>query len=144
MHYLHVAKTLCLFIVQCCGPVSADGNLTTISAEQLDVLLYYYVRNPIPASQLQGEISAKTGLDMPAVQVWFQNRRAKDRKIMEGYKETSPSAEVQDGGAVSPGGTCSSSGTDYYSEQQGTQHGRIQAQGRSKHVSRSCDHYSHY
>lgn len=99
----------------------------------------------MPSRQTQEKISAKTGLDVDEVQMWFHTRRAKDKEIMEGYRETSPSAEAQaNGGVGSPGNTCSSSGADH-SEQQGrTQRHSMQAQGRSEHASKSVNmHYPH-
>lgn len=135
-----------------------DGNQkrprTTISAKQLEVLRKGYTQTPKPSRHTREQISAETGLDMRVVQVWFQNRRAKDKRTLKGDEGTSPSVEGQDkmlggtGDIVSPGGTsfmmegCShhhtSSGAEH-SEQQGTQHHSMQAQGSGAAVPGSSE-----
>ena len=133
------------------SPHSADGNQkrprTTISAKQLEVLRKSYNQTPKPSRHTREQISAETGLDMRVVQVWFQNRRAKDKRTMKGDEAVSPSGEGQDkmlGGAgdiVSPGETsfvmegshhplsASSSGQEH-----SEQHHTMQTAGRSQHA----------
>jgi len=54
---------------------------TTISSAQLDALKRAYNNSCKPARQVRERLSAETGLDMRVVQVWFQNRRAKEKRL---------------------------------------------------------------
>lgn len=68
-----------------CFHTAADsGNKrprTTITAKQLDTLKRAYQSSPKPARHIRERLSADTGLDMRVVQVWFQNRRAKEKRL---------------------------------------------------------------
>ena len=104
-----------MFYMHFCFQFLADGNQkrprTTITAKQLEVLRKAYLQAPKPSRHTREQISQETGLDMRVVQVWFQNRRAKDKRTTKGDEGTSPGAESQDkaigsaGDIVSPGGT---------------------------------------
>jgi len=62
----------------------ADGNKrprTTITARQMEVLKNAYKTSPKPARHVREQLAADTGLDMRVVQVWFQNRRAKEKRL---------------------------------------------------------------
>ncbi|KAL3318740.1 LIM/homeobox protein Lhx4 [Cichlidogyrus casuarinus] len=54
---------------------------TTITAKQLDALKRAYAESPKPARHVREQLSLETGLDMRVVQVWFQNRRAKEKRL---------------------------------------------------------------
>ncbi|XP_074654710.1 LIM/homeobox protein Lhx3-like [Tubulanus polymorphus] len=54
---------------------------TTITAKQLDMLKAAYTSTPKPARHVREQLSSETGLDMRVVQVWFQNRRAKEKRL---------------------------------------------------------------
>lgn len=54
---------------------------TTITAKQLEALKRAYNESPKPARHVREQLSAETGLDMRVVQVWFQNRRAKEKRL---------------------------------------------------------------
>lgn len=54
---------------------------TTITAKQLEALKRAYNDSPKPARHVREQLSAETGLDMRVVQVWFQNRRAKEKRL---------------------------------------------------------------
>ncbi|NP_001158395.1 lim domain homeobox 3/4 transcription factor [Saccoglossus kowalevskii] len=54
---------------------------TTISAKQLETLKTAYANSPKPARHVREQLSSETGLDMRVVQVWFQNRRAKEKRL---------------------------------------------------------------
>ena len=40
-----------------------------------------YNASPKPSRQVREQVAAETGLDMRVVQVWFQNRRAKNKRL---------------------------------------------------------------
>nr|CAB3263425.1 Lhx3 LIM/homeobox protein Lhx3a type 1 [Phallusia mammillata] len=54
---------------------------TTITAKQLETLKIAYNQSSKPARHVREQLSAETGLDMRVVQVWFQNRRAKEKRL---------------------------------------------------------------
>jgi hypothetical protein len=54
---------------------------TTISAKQLDVLKQAYNNSSKPPRHIREQLAAETNLDMRVVQVWFQNRRAKEKRL---------------------------------------------------------------
>lgn len=54
---------------------------TTITAKQLDTLKMAYNKSSKPARHVREQLSQETGLDMRVVQVWFQNRRAKEKRL---------------------------------------------------------------
>ncbi|KAL1229285.1 LIM/homeobox protein Lhx3 [Trichinella pseudospiralis] len=54
---------------------------TTISAKQLETLKHAYQLSPKPARHVRERLALDTGLDMRVVQVWFQNRRAKEKRM---------------------------------------------------------------
>merc|ERR1719273_1262128 len=61
-----------------------DGNKrprTTITARQMEVLKNAYKTSPKPARHVREQLAQDTGLDMRVVQVWFQNRRAKEKRL---------------------------------------------------------------
>ena len=53
---------------------------TSINPQQLEVLLEAYSREQRPSKLMREELMAKTGLDMKVIQVWFQNRRSKEKR----------------------------------------------------------------
>ena len=77
---------------------SIDGNQkrprTTITAKQLETLRTAYTQSSKPSRHVREQLSQETGLDMRVIQVWFQNRRAKDKRMKK--------EEEQGGGAISP------------------------------------------
>ncbi|XP_071820755.1 LIM/homeobox protein Lhx3-like isoform X2 [Apostichopus japonicus] len=54
---------------------------TTITAKQLETLKNAYNNSPKPARHVREQLAQETGLDMRVVQVWFQNRRAKEKRL---------------------------------------------------------------
>ena len=79
---------------------------TTITAKQLEALKRAYNESPKPARHVREQLSAETGLDMRVVQVWFQNRRAKEKRLKKdaGRQRWSPyfRAMKTDRGASDP------------------------------------------
>lgn len=61
-----------------------DGNQkrprTTITSKQLEVLKAAYNLSSKPTRHTREQLSQETALDMRVIQVWFQNRRAKDKR----------------------------------------------------------------
>ncbi|TRY89518.1 hypothetical protein DNTS_012015 [Danionella cerebrum] len=60
---------------------TAKRPRTTITAKQLETLKSAYNSSPKPARHVREQLSTETGLDMRVVQVWFQNRRAKEKRL---------------------------------------------------------------
>jgi len=85
-------------ILSCLSPT--DGNTkrprTTITAKQLEVLRQNYLVGSKPSRHTREQIAAETGLDMRVVQVWFQNRRAKDKRMQKGDETSSPTGDMPD------------------------------------------------
>ncbi|CAF4194012.1 unnamed protein product [Rotaria magnacalcarata] len=54
---------------------------TTVTQKQLEVLKQVYNTSPKPARNLRASLATEIGLDMRVVQVWFQNRRAKEKRL---------------------------------------------------------------
>ncbi len=54
---------------------------TTISAKQLEVLKHAYNTSSKPPRHIREKLALDTNLDMRVVQVWFQNRRAKEKRL---------------------------------------------------------------
>ncbi|XP_038107920.1 LIM/homeobox protein Lhx3 isoform X2 [Culex quinquefasciatus] len=63
------------------GESSNKRPRTTITAKQLETLKSAYNSSPKPARHVREQLSQDTGLDMRVVQVWFQNRRAKEKRL---------------------------------------------------------------
>ncbi|XP_068692845.1 uncharacterized protein [Montipora foliosa] len=56
---------------------------TVFTQEQLYLLEEGFSEQKYPDSKFRQEMAAKTGLGEDRVQVWFQNRRAKEKRLME-------------------------------------------------------------
>uniref|UniRef100_A0A0K0F228 Homeobox domain-containing protein n=1 Tax=Strongyloides venezuelensis TaxID=75913 RepID=A0A0K0F228_STRVS len=57
------------------------GPRTTIKQSQLDVLNKIFLTTPKPSKHARAKLSLETGLSMRVIQVWFQNRRSKERRL---------------------------------------------------------------
>ncbi|CAD6194679.1 unnamed protein product [Caenorhabditis auriculariae] len=57
------------------------GPRTTIKQNQLDVLNEMFSSTPKPSKHARAKLSLETGLSMRVIQVWFQNRRSKERRL---------------------------------------------------------------
>ncbi|VDD94037.1 unnamed protein product [Enterobius vermicularis] len=60
---------------------SSKRPRTTITAKSLETLKQAYQASSKPARHIREQLAADTGLDMRVVQVWFQNRRAKEKRL---------------------------------------------------------------
>ena len=59
------------------------GPRTTIKAKQLDMLKTAFDQNPKPSRPTREKLAKSTGLTMRVIQVWFQNRRSKERRLKQ-------------------------------------------------------------
>ena len=59
------------------------GPRTTIKAKQLDTLKKAFLSTPKPTRHMREKLSQETGLSMRVIQVWFQNRRSKERRMKQ-------------------------------------------------------------
>ena len=57
------------------------GPRTTIKAKQLEVLKNCFDQNPKPTRLMREQLAKDTGLPMRVIQVWFQNKRSKTKRI---------------------------------------------------------------
>ncbi|KRX75582.1 LIM/homeobox protein Lhx1 [Trichinella sp. T6] len=59
------------------------GPRTTIKAKQLETLKAAFAATPKPTRHIREQLAQETGLNMRVIQVWFQNRRSKERRIKQ-------------------------------------------------------------
>nr|XP_026693626.1 LIM/homeobox protein Lhx5 [Ciona intestinalis] len=59
------------------------GPRTTIKAKQLETLKNAFLSTPKPTRHIREKLAQDTGLSMRVIQVWFQNRRSKERRIKQ-------------------------------------------------------------
>ncbi|TRY59335.1 hypothetical protein DNTS_026116 [Danionella cerebrum] len=57
------------------------GPRTTIKAKQLETLKEAFAATPKPTRHIREQLAQETGLNMRVIQVWFQNRRSKERRM---------------------------------------------------------------
>lgn len=69
---------------------------TTISQNQLDILKQAYSISSKPARYIRESLAMETGLDMRVVQVWFQNRRAKEKRLKSNSKKRIKRENIQE------------------------------------------------
>lgn len=63
-----------------CSTGSGKRHRTSISPQQLQCLTKAYSKNPKPSREARRRLSRDLCLDYRVIQVWFQNKRAKDKK----------------------------------------------------------------
>nr|QRF78301.1 Lhx1/5a [Galathowenia sp. LG-2021] len=59
------------------------GPRTTIKAKQLETLKSAFTATPKPTRHIREQLAKETGLSMRVIQVWFQNRRSKERRMKQ-------------------------------------------------------------
>ncbi|ESN99167.1 hypothetical protein HELRODRAFT_67495, partial [Helobdella robusta] len=59
------------------------GPRTTIKAKQLETLKAAFAATPKPTRHIREQLARDTGLNMRVIQVWFQNRRSKERRMKQ-------------------------------------------------------------
>jgi LIM homeobox protein 1 len=57
------------------------GPRTTIKAKQLEVLKNVFNQSPKPTRLMREQLAKETGLPMRVIQVWFQNKRSKEKRL---------------------------------------------------------------
>ena len=57
------------------------GPRTTIKAKQLEVLKTVFSQTPKPTRLMREQLAKETGLPMRVIQVWFQNKRSKEKRL---------------------------------------------------------------
>ena len=80
-HFLPYTYTLTILFSEIDLDAANKRPRTTITAKQLEALKQAYNESPKPARHVREQLSSETGLDMRVVQVWFQNRRAKEKRL---------------------------------------------------------------
>ncbi|XP_064392303.1 LIM/homeobox protein Lhx5-like isoform X2 [Halichondria panicea] len=85
---------------------------TSITPKQLEVLTQAYIEDQHPSKQVREELVASTGLEMKVIQVWFQNRRSKEKRDASYREALKDEPQIQDGvsaSSIPPGATGTSS-----------------------------------
>jgi len=59
------------------------GPRTTIKAKQFDVLRNVFEQTPKPTRLMREQVAKETGLPMRVIQVWFQNKRSKVKRMTQ-------------------------------------------------------------
>ncbi|KAL2734585.1 LIM/homeobox protein Lhx5 isoform X3, partial [Vespula maculifrons] len=59
------------------------GPRTTIKAKQLEILKNAFSSTPKPTRHIREQLAKETGLPMRVIQVWFQNKRSKERRLKQ-------------------------------------------------------------
>ncbi|XP_059091505.1 LIM/homeobox protein Lhx3-like [Tigriopus californicus] len=59
------------------------GPRTTIKAKQLEVLKATFSQTPKPSRHIREQLAKETELPMRVIQVWFQNKRSKERRMKQ-------------------------------------------------------------
>ena len=64
-----------------CKDGKRRGPRTNITAKQLEMLKNVFNSNPKPTRLMREQLAKETGLPMRVIQVWFQNKRSKTKRI---------------------------------------------------------------
>ena len=64
-----------------CKDGKRRGPRTTIKAKQLEMLRNIFNQNPKPTRAMREQLAKDTGLAMRVIQVWFQNKRSKEKRM---------------------------------------------------------------
>ena len=64
-----------------CKDGKRRGPRTTIKAKQLEMLRTIFNQNPKPTRAMREQLAKDTGLPMRVIQVWFQNKRSKEKRM---------------------------------------------------------------
>ena len=64
-----------------CKDGKRRGPRTNITAKQLEMLKNIFNNNPKPTRLMREQLAKDTGLSMRVIQVWFQNKRSKEKRM---------------------------------------------------------------
>ena len=64
-----------------CKDGKRRGPRTNITAKQLEMLKNVFNNNPKPTRLMREQLAKDTGLSMRVIQVWFQNKRSKEKRM---------------------------------------------------------------
>merc|ERR1719445_2057239 len=64
-----------------CKDGKRRGPRTTIKAKQLEMLRNVFNQNMKPTRAMREQLAKDTGLSMRVIQVWFQNKRSKEKRM---------------------------------------------------------------
>ncbi len=64
-----------------CKDGKRRGPRTNITAKQLEMLKTVFVATPKPTRPMREQLAKETGLSMRVIQVWFQNKRSKEKRM---------------------------------------------------------------
>ena len=64
-----------------CKDGKRRGPRTNITAKQLEVLKNIFAQSPKPTRLMREQLARDTGLSMRVIQVWFQNKRSKEKRM---------------------------------------------------------------
>ncbi|BFZ04362.1 hypothetical protein BsWGS_07400 [Bradybaena similaris] len=110
------------------------GPRTTIKAKQLETLKAAFATTPKPTRHIREQLAQETGLNMRVIQVWFQNRRSKERRMKQlsalgarrhffrnprRMRILRPGEELDSPDIIGPGFGYLDTGGDFYSSYQG-------------------------
>uniref|UniRef100_A0A8C5RKI1 LIM/homeobox protein Lhx5 n=1 Tax=Laticauda laticaudata TaxID=8630 RepID=A0A8C5RKI1_LATLA len=73
------------------------GPRTTIKAKQLETLKAAFAATPKPTRHIREQLAQETGLNMRVIQVWFQKRRSKERRMKQLRRPGGPKTRVLSG-----------------------------------------------
>lgn len=78
-----------------CKDGKRRGPRTNITAKQLEILKTCFNQTPKPTRLMREQLAKDTGLTMRVIQVWFQNKRSKEKRMhqlryMNGYGRGGP------------------------------------------------------
>jgi hypothetical protein len=73
-----------------CKDGKRRGPRTNITAKQLELLKTVFAATPKPTRLMREQLAKETGLSMRVIQVWFQNKRSKEKRVhqlpyLQGY-----------------------------------------------------------
>ncbi|KAK3599099.1 hypothetical protein CHS0354_024436 [Potamilus streckersoni] len=113
------------------------GPRTTIKAKQLETLKAAFAATPKPTRHIREQLAQETGLNMRVIQVWFQNRRSKERRMkqlsalgarrhffrsprrMRALRAGMSPSEIEESEMLGQGFNYFNDGSDYYQGYQG-------------------------